>query len=313
MDPFFKDELIQIYQGDCLSILPKIDSESIDACITSPPYYGLRDYGVNGQIGLEETPAEYVKKLVAAFQEIKRVLKNSGTLWLNLGDSYVANGSGQVPQTKSHPGSGYAGTNRNGKTGLKQKNLIGIPWKVAFALQAEGWILRQDIIWAKPNVMPESVTDRCTKSHEYIFLLSKSKKYYYDAEAIQEKMAESTIPRMNYRRMGNNNKSLKKEYSVRSIEYSESEKFGFRNKRSVWTVPTCPFRESHFATFPEGLITPCILAGCPPGGTTIDPFSGAGTVAHVSKKLGRKSIGIELNPDYIKMSDKRTSQGVLIL
>lgn len=280
---------------------------SIHTCVTSPPYFGLRDYGHNGQIGLESTPDEFVAVLVDVFREVRRVLRDEGTLWLNLGDSYAANRSYQVPSTKGGPKHG-PGQSAGGKSstvpdGLKQKDLIGIPWRVAFALQADGWYLRQDIIWHKPNPMPESVADRCTKAHEYVFLLSKGPRYYFDYEAIKEpavggnskgdgkKLAQAAIARTGGRITGGTERS--------TLGTSAD---GTRNRRSVWTVPTRPFKGAHFATFPPDLIEPCILAGCPEGGTVLDPFMGAGTTAVVAERLGRQWIGCELNPEYANLA-----------
>jgi len=309
-----------IINSDCLIGLKELPDECVDCCVTSPPYYGLRDYGVDGQIGLEETPEAYVLKLVELFREVRRVLKKEGTLWLNLGDSYAGSGKGSNPDGTIHPSSlkGIQGTHKGTiegikkpqkakEIGLKPKDLIGIPWMVAFALRADGWYLRQDIIWNKPNPMPESVTDRCTKAHEYIFLLSKSQQYYYDADTVKEK-----------------EKSVHKGDSVGGRKYvdvglqggSSFFSSGFANKRSVWTVTTKPFSEAHFATFPEDLIAPCIKAGCPEKGIVLDPFMGAGTTAVVCKKLHRNYIGFELNSKYIKIAEKRirrTRQTLFVL
>lgn len=272
----------KIYCGDCAEILKQLPDNSINCCVTSPPYYGLRDYGVDKQIGNENTLQEYITKLVEVFNEVKRVLKDDGTLWLNIGDCW-ANGNL----------SKYNGL-------VKQKELIGIPWLVAFALSDAGWYLRQDIIWAKGNPMPESVKDRCTKSHEYIFLLSKQKKYYFDSESIKEpcvsKKPAGNKNNMNQGRKGKEGWSFNPENSI--------PKDG-RNKRDVWTVNTKPCKEAHFATFPDTLIEPCILAGCPAGGVVLDPFMGSGTTAIVSKRLKRKYVGIELNKEYIDISKKR--------
>lgn len=337
----------KIYQGDVLEILKTFPDESIHCCVTSPPYWGLRDYGVEGQIGLEKTPEEYVSKMVEVFREVKRVLRKDGTLWLNLGDSYAmkfGGGKGRKSGTTKAAVDEIEKPPREIPPGLKPKDLVGIPWMVAFALRADGWYLRQDIIWHKPNCMPESVKDRCTKAHEYIFLLSKNRKYYYDNEAIKE-----------------------------------DAKTGKRNKRSVWTVTTKPFKGAHFAVFPEDLIEPCILAGTSPQACEIcgapwervverkrfkrnelppsdpryrpnvyqgayngingkgdagytetktigwqptctcqnegkgrcivlDPFMGSGTTAVVALKHNRNYIGIELNPEYIKIAEKRIRQ-----
>jgi len=291
-----------IYTGDCLSILPTLGADSVQCCVTSPPYFGLRDYGVDGQIGLEPTPEEYVDKMVRVFREVRRVLRDDGVLFLNLGDTYAAGGLG--------PGSGKQTTNfgscngshiekpRQAPAGLKPKDLVGIPWRVAFALQADGWWLRQDIIWSKPNPMPESVTDRCTKSHEYIFLLTKSARYYYDAEAVKEQSIEPI--RAREKRNGESAVDTK----LRGFDCNCGCD-GTRNRRSVWTITTKPFKEAHFATFPPEIPEICIRAGSKAGDTILDPFSGAGTTGVVAEKLGRKYIGIELNPAYVEMSNKR--------
>ncbi len=399
----------EIICGDCLEVMKDWPSDSVDCCVTSPPYWGLRDYGIEGQLGLEKTPEEFVAKMVTIFAEVKRVLKPEGTLWLNLGDSYNGSGKGRLADG-SHSVGGKQDTNigsitgqlrpsnrrdkapmpgENSYSGLKPKDLCGIPWRVAFALQQDGWYLRQDIIWAKPNPMPGSVTDRCTKAHEYIFLLTKKSRYYYDADAIREPVAESTIGRGPVDFGGAKGRKYKSEIKPddpnyrggseqwgRTFDYKESCKNG-RNKRSVWTVTTAPYAEAHFATFPPKLIEPCILAGCPEwvckkcgkareriversGGTTgeswhdheddigvgigqtrggvplstaktrkekenpykvettgwtdcgcgvgfdggivFDPFMGSGTTAMVAYENRRNYVGIELNPEYIKLN-----------
>lgn len=366
----------EILHGDCLDLLKTLDDQSINCCVTSPPYFGLRDYGtaqwvggdlscshkigeirtgkgmselgkkyaggghkasepkplyakdecqhcgsvrVDKQIGQEQTPEEFVKKLVDVFREVKRVLKDDGTLWLNLGDSYynyrpgagqkmskqtVSNTNQDLPETCPRRG--------NKLDGLKEKDLIGIPWRVAFALQDDGWYLRQDIIWHKPNPMPESVTDRCTKSHEYIFLFSKSQKYYFDNAAIREPVKSIKGNSKSFR--GGGNYTQGKSFNNSLITDRESHgnnpsTDGMRNKRSVWTVATKPFKGAHFATFPEDLIKPCILAGCPKNGTVLDPFGGAGTVGVVAESLGRNAILCELNPEYIEIAEKRINAG----
>jgi len=265
--------LNQTLIGDSLTILKIIPDELVDCVVTSPPYWGLRDYGVPGQLGFEKTPEEYVEKMVEIFREVKRVLKKQGTLWLNLGDTY------STPQSHGNKKFGNEKLNKNRPSRekcvtpkrripkkLKSKNLVGIPWRVAFALQADGWYLRSDIIWSKSNPMPESVTDRPTKSHEYIFLISKAPKYFYDKEAVRDPG---------------------------------------HNIRTVWTIATQPYRESHFATYPEKLVERCIKAGCPIGGIVLDPFIGSGTTAKVAIGLNRSWIGIELNPEYVKFIEKR--------
>lgn len=313
----FKIELDKIYQGNCIDVLKTFEDKSVNCCITSPPYYALRDYGVDGQIGNEETPDEYVSKLVDVFTEVRRVLKDDGTLWLNIGDSWA--GSCQGAGTK-HPTSKQAtnhGTNfmttENHKSklskvdGYKPKDLIGIPWMVAFALRQAGWYLRQDIIWSKGNPMPESVKDRCTKSHEYIFLLSKSRIYYFDHEAIKEPAV--TVPKaMNENMEGcqtnyTNGDGFSKGARMYGVE-------GLRNKRDVWNINTKPCREAHFATYPDTLIEPCVLAGCPEGGIVLDPFMGAGTTGIVAKRYGRNYVGIELNSDYIEIGESRINKVV---
>lgn len=307
--------------GDCRDILPTLDAESVVCCVTSPPYYGLRDYGVEGQIGMEETPAAYVQKLVEVFREVKRVLQDNGTLWLNLGDSYCnTNGYARAQPAYQRKGRNDAPANDRNldalhNAGFKTKDLIGIPWRVAFALQADGWYLRQDIIWSKPNPMPESVTDRCTKSHEYIFLFSKSPKYYFDAASIAESCItnDKSSPRGSAGCIGNQNsgRRLKTKYGESQDEHHATYSGNVytqkqtRNKRDVWAIPTQPFSGAHFATYPEELVRNCILAGCPLGGTVLDPFSGSGTTGKVALDLGRQYIGIELNPDYVKLSQKR--------
>jgi len=298
-----------IYQGDCLDILPTLEAKSIQCCVTSPPYYGLRDYGCAGQIGLESTPEAYVEKIVAVFREVKRVLRDDGVLWLNLGDSYCATtkgSGGHNEKQDSNKGAWFNDRKWNIPTGLKPKDLIGIPWRVAFALQADGWYLRQDIIWSKPNPMPESVTDRCTKSHEYIFLLTKSARYFYDAEAVKEPNSLATVERAKYNWCKPDTKASKYQEMNglnRDGAYPISETG--RNRRSVWTITTKPFKEAHFATFPEEIPRTCILAGSKKGDTILDPFSGAGTTGVVAEKLDRKYIGIELNPQYTKLAEDR--------
>ena len=294
----------KILEGDCIESLKTLDDESVNCCVTSPPYWGLRDYGESDQLGLEQTPEEYVANMVKVFSEVKRVLTKDGTLWLNLGDSYAGNCS------RTSSGRAGMGKEREGiysrlGDGLKSKDLVGIPWRVAFALQADGWYLRQDIIWHKPNPMPESVTDRCTKSHEYIFLLSKSPKYYYDHEAVKEKCSEATIERFKQdieSQTGSNRVPFKNNGNIKAVGDGE-----LRNKRSVWTVNTQPYSEAHFATYPTKLIRPCIKAGCPKGGVVLDPFGGSGTTAEVANELHRDAILCELNPEYCKLINKRLS------
>jgi len=309
----------RVIQGDCLSVLKEIPDECINCCVTSPPYYALRDYGVEGQIGLEETPEEYIQKLVEVFREVKRVLKNDGTLWVNIGDSYngyKGNANSQYNDSAYVGGHGFHPTRKAGYglecKNLKQKDLIGIPWMLAFALRADGWYLRQDIIWHKPNPMPESVRDRCTKSHEYIFLLSKSPRYYFDHEAIQE----DANPKWKDRYKSEFNKGKQQDIvypNGRPNSVGMREYIGKRNKRDVWNIQVKAVKDAHFATFPEELIKPCILAGCEKGGVVLDPFFGSGTTGRVTAMLNRDYLGIELNPAYIEISKRRTSNVQLSL
>ncbi len=370
---------VRILQGDCRDVLKTLPDESVHCVVTSPPYFGLRDYGVAGQIGLETEPAAYVEAMVAALAEVWRVLRSDGTLWLNLGDSYANDGKWGGHTGGKHVKALHCSPiGRNKRyTGLKPKDLIGIPWKVAFALQAAGWWLRQDIIWSKPNPMPESVTDRCTKAHEHLFLLAKSERYYFDAEAIAEEVSDTSLARWSQstideqqgsdRVPGKTNGAMKAvggprrpqaeravelareagltdEHiaAIRSVGITDAGKArttqvgtgkndpavqkladeakaalgGYyrefliavlRNKRSVWTVTTHPFKEAHFATFPPALIEPCVLAGCPAGGTVLDPFGGAGTTGLVADRNHRNAILIELNPEYADMARRRIS------
>lgn len=365
-------KLNKIHQGDTLATLKTWPDEFINCVVTSPPYWGLRDYGVAGQLGLEKTPEEYVAKMTEVFREVRRVLRKDGTLWLNIGDSYAGSGKGTYADGTSHGTDGKKQKTNVGSIGvkmgtkegdaghthavkpppgLKPKDLVGIPWMLAFAIRADGWYLRQDIIWAKPNPMPESVTDRYTKSHEYFFLLTKSPKYFYDAEAIKEPGALSQVGRERDDVVGGNkgtethhspggrygNKKVpagwdtgagahgtvhregrssanKQRGHIRTHDgfngrwddmSREEQCGGMKNKRSVWTVSPQPFAEAHFATFPEDLILPCIMAGAQVGGIVLDPFMGAGTTALVAAKLNRQFIGCEINTEYIKIAEKR--------
>ncbi len=333
--------------GDCRDTMRDLKAQGVrvQCCVTSPPYFGLRDYGHPGQIGLEKTPAEYVAALVEVFEGVRELLADDGVLWLNLGDSYAAGGmgagSGKQLTNRGTAAGGHMDKPRKAPEGLKPKDLVGIPWRVAFALQAAGWYLRQDIIWHKPNPMPESVTDRCTKAHEYLFLLTKSERYYFDAVAIQEDaqiwtgragtfdrsgnpVADHVIPgqsaaqhrpRVNER----DRKALRTDVESRhrsSIPGGQSlqaEPNGKRNRRSVWTVPTQPYSGAHFAVFPAALIEPCILAGSRPGDVVLDPFMGSGTTAQVAQALGRQWIGCELNTEYAPLQQARTAQAALAI
>lgn len=362
-------ELDKIYNKDCLEGLKELQDNSIDCCVTSPPYYALRDYGtghweggdancnheeariktrfdydisdkqkssagtdvpkyikvcpkcgairVDEQIGLEETPEEYIRKLTEVFMEVHRVLKPTGTLWLNIGDSYWGGGwrnaefnehSGNIQKGSKGTHCGDTMPSLKGKVGVfKNKDLIGIPWMLAFSLRNAGWYLRQDIIWHKPNPMPESVTDRCTKSHEYLFLMSKSQKYYYDNDAIQEKAIEQTQGKFLGTRgeHGYSNASGNQRDCNGGFPTTKKDGVLMRNKRDVWSVNIKPDSVAHFATYPEELIMPCVLAGCPSGGVVLDPFMGSGTTARVARKLNRHFVGFELNSDYCKIIEKK--------
>ena len=357
--------MISLLLGDCRDMLPTIDSDSIDCCITSPPYFGLRDYGCAGQIGLEPTPDEFVAEMVSVFNEVRRTLKPEGTLWLNLGDSYASSGrggdsgrSGLQGTTASQDQSKNAAGQRIGKGSsfrrdraprqdtqhrrggtAKSKDLIGIPWMVAFALRADGWFLRQDIIWAKPNPMPESVTDRCTKAHEYLFLFAKSRFYHFDSAAIQEPRSSSNTRGVAGWAVGaadhsslRHNRDKGNAKTFRGGQYVNGNKFnnshaterssrgntppssGRRNRRSVWTISTQAYPDAHFATFPEALVEPPILAGCPLGGTVLDPFMGSGTTGAVAARHGRNFTGIEISPEYSEMARRRImAEGPLLI
>ncbi|EGF93070.1 modification methylase Cfr9I [Asticcacaulis biprosthecium C19] len=333
---------VSMYLGECRDVLRTFPDNSVDCCVSSPPYYQLRDYRVAGQIGLEASPQAFIAVLVEVFREVHRVLKPSGTLWINIGDSYASKPNGSIGATTLQGSrssqSEYRRTNALRKTarptGLKHKDLMGMPWRLAFALQEDGWYLRQDIIWNKLNPMPESVEDRCTKSHEYIFLLSKSARYFFDQEAILEPCSPSTNPRFSQdiinqvgsaRANGGTRatvpmKAVGRKFDPGAIRNKSNENFDShlvvpptkRNKRSVWSIGTRGFSGAHFATYPVELIEPCILAGCPAGGIVLDPFGGSGTTAIAAHKHGRKAVYIDLNPEYFALArdriDKETSQ-----
>lgn len=356
MSLYYTDDLVTLHHGKALAVARDLEAGSVQTIVTSPPYFGLRDYGVEGQAGAESTVAEYVDGMVALFHELRRVLANDGTLWLNLGDSYVSKPPGNIRGVSERSGLAGANSEKYRQTliagvgtkrdtthtglGLAEKNLIGIPWRVAFALQGDGWILRSDIIWAKPNPMPESVTDRPTKAHEYLFLFAKSPRYYYDAEAISEPVADSTTARLSqvglvaqtgsHRANGGakTNGAMKavgprfggSKYGDDDTEQTRTKSgneyvgTGRANKRTIWTVPTVPFSAAHFAVYPPELIRPCILAGSRVGDTVLDPFSGSGTTGMVATQEGRKYIGIDLNADYLRLSlETRFAQPVLNL
>jgi DNA modification methylase len=306
--------------GDCRETMRRWKEQGIKAqtCVTSPPYFGLRDYGHDGQLGLEETPDEYIKAMVEVFRCVWDVLEDDGTLWLNIGDSYCnSNGFARASPEYQREGRNNMPANdrkldKLHEAGLKTKDLIGIPWMLAFALRADGWYLRQDIIWHKPNPMPESVQDRCTKAHEYIFLMSKSQKYFYDANVIKEAaIHEGRIVKASGSDAKNGEKG---EFGATAAGFTTHDTLVTdRNKRSVWTITTKPYAGAHFAVFPSDLIEPCILAGAPVGGIVLDPFMGSGTTAQVAQNLGRQYIGCELNPAYMELQNIRTAQQSLIL
>lgn len=330
----YEDGSCRILCGDVLDALATLPDEHVQTVVTSPPYWGLRDYGITGQLGLEKTPEEYVQKMVEVFRGVRRVLREDGTLWLNLGDSYTRSSSSGNPASSTLAGTPNAlrpgcGPGKSIPVGLKAKDLVGIPWRVAFALQADGWYLRSDIIWHKPNPMPESVTDRPTKSHEYLFLLSKSDQYHYDAEAIQEpavcgakgslfhtgKTGQHQLGRAQQVRpsVEKSGFSGKTESMAHTGQNAFRAVVDGRNKRTVWTVATQPYAGAHFATFPPKLIEPCILAWARVGGLVLDPFCGSGTTLAVAKELGRRAIGIELNEQYVRLATERLAQEVLAL
>jgi DNA modification methylase len=287
---------------DALEYLRQCESKSVNCIITSPPYWGLRDYGVSGQVGLEDTLQEFIGKLVNIFREARRVLRGDGTFWLNMGDGYAATSNRIDPHRKTSSGKLMPAQGRPSAKGceLQPKNLLGQPWRLAFALQDDGWYLRSDIIWSKPNPMPESVTDRPTKAHEYIFLLTKSARYWYDAEAIKEVGSKDSH---GGGVVGDHRKDTKLGRWQTGLLLAKVS--GYRNKRSVWTVATTPMKAAHFATFPEALIKPMVLAGCPKDGIVLDMFMGAGTTALVAQKHNRNFMGCELNPDYIEIANAR--------
>jgi DNA modification methylase len=292
---------INSLQGDCRKVLQSLPDKTFHTCVTSPPYWGLRDYGEDDQLGLEETPQEYVANLVKVFREVRRVLRDDGTVWLNLGDSYSSGGRKTTTNQTVRGDTAYGVTRPPVYKGLKPKDLVGIPWRVAFALQEDGWYLRQDIIWNKRSCMPESVKDRCTKSHEYIFLLSKSKNYYFDNESIKEKGTQNKSGNVKPQKGVDQRFSETKQ----GLFKAQQKIYEYKNKRSVWTIAPTSYKEAHFATYPPDLIEPCILAGCPEGGYVLDPFGGAGTTGLVADRLGRNTTLIELNPTYAALADHR--------
>lgn len=296
--------------GDCRETMRAWATAGVRAqmCVTSPPYFGLRNYGHEGQLGLEQTPEQYIAAMVEVFRCVRDVLADDGTLWLNIGDSYAGGGGGNYSAgTRNNSGQNITNVRNRpawlSQAGLKPKDLIGIPWMLAFALRADGWYLRQDIIWHKPNPMPESVRDRCTKAHEYVFLLSKSERYYFDGEAMREEAVKGASG-------SSFNKGKTAEHQLGRSSDAERVEDGTRNRRSVWTVATRPYKGAHFATFPPALIEPCILAGSSPGDVVLDPFMGSGTTAAVALQHGRQYLGCELNPAYQPLQEARIADAV---
>jgi DNA modification methylase len=306
--------------GDVRAVLPTLPDDSVHCCVTSPPYWGLRDYGADGQLGLEATPEEYVANMVDVFREVRRALRDDGTLWLNLGDSYCASSGGGVQgknskfldRTAARLGVREQKLDKSLAPGLKPKDLVGIPWMVALALRSDGWWLRSDIVWSKPNPMPESVGDRPSKAHEYVFLLSKNAEYHYDAKAIAEPADPGSAARYAYSFGGSKAEILTEAEAdgpgTRTRPIGQREYSGTRNSRTVWTIPTEPYHGAHFACFPRQLAQRCILAGCPLGGMVLDPFFGSGTTGQVAESLGRRWLGVELNPEYEPLWRERTKQ-----
>lgn len=305
-----------ILVGDVRARLAQIASESISCIVTSPPYFGLRDYGCDGQIGLEATPDAYIAELVAVFREARRALRSDGTLWLNLGDSYAAGPSGRVNPDKWPKQASSRGTTENEiravskSFGLANKQRLMIPARVALALQADGWWLRDEIIWHKPNPMPVSVTDRTTPAHEMLYMFSKSARYHYDMEAVKEPAAHPSVTRRSSKK-ADGAESAFLGNAPTNLGRCGTAADGMRQPRSVWSIPTRPFKGAHFATFPPDLVRPCIKAGCPAGGTVLDPFFGAGTTGLVAAELDRNCIGIELNPEYARIAAERLGLRVL--
>jgi DNA modification methylase len=302
----------KIIVGDALTELRKFPSQSINCCVTSPPYWQLRDYGIKGQIGLEKTQDEYLETETAVFGEVRRVLRDDGTLWLNMGDTYATN----PPRIRRNEFDKDGSAVHNNGTGakymlgrLKDKDLAGVPWRIAFALQADGWYLRSDVIWHKPNPLPESVKDRPTKAHEYVFLLSKSPRYYYDTDAIREPHQAASLRKRQSPWRGKKWRGSPRNDANNLKPAQMCHPLG-KNKRSVWTVPVYGYKGQHFSTFPEKLVEPCILAGCPKGGTVLDPFAGAGTTLIVASRLGQRAVGIELNPAYAKLARQRLAEAI---
>ena len=309
-------QLDHIYTGDCLEVLRTLPDESVHCCVTSPPYYALRDYGMDEQIGRETSPKEYISRLTEVFTEVRRVLRSDGTLWLNISDTYAGKGNqGDFVDAKNPKGrNGQAVALNNKVEGCKPKDMIGIPWMLAFALRDAGWYLRNDIIWMKENPMPESVKDRCARCYEHIFLFSKSRKYHFDHKAISEPIAPTTAERLKRGLNGSNKfgKAIPGQAQQQTINrvrehgsITDDMINPLRNKRDVWIINTVPFKGGHYAAYPPKLVETCLLAGCPEDGVVLDPFMGSGTTGMVAKQLNRHYVGIELNPEYTELANAR--------
>lgn len=308
--PYYTDEHVTLYHGDAAAVLAKLAPESVDCIVTSPPYFGLRDYGVDGQIGAEPSPAEFVAAMVTVFRAARRVLADDGTLWVNLGDTYYSGRGASHGVDPKNPARrfGARSVDKGGADWAKPKDLLGIPWRVAFALQDDGWTLRNEIIWHKPNAMPESVIDRLSGRHEHLFLFTKSRRYHFDVDAIREPHAESTVAAATRKRIPYTAPGQRTNLKTRGMHELGA------NPGDVWSINTRPFPGAHFAVFPPELPQRCILAGCKPGGTVLDPFSGSGTTGLAATRHGRRYVGIDLNEDYLRLSlETRLSQGVLDL
>ena len=305
MSTYYQDDQIALHHGDSLEILRQMPDQSVDCCVTSPPYFGLRDYGAEGQYGLEASPVEYVETMRALFAEVRRVLTDDGTLWLNLGDSYYSGRGNPGPNSDDRKQVARRGwvrpLDRPSQSWAKPKDLLGIPWRTAFALQDDGWILRNEIIWSKPNGMPESVTDRLASKHEHVFMLSKSRNYWFDLDPIRECHTEVSVARSRRNRFAED-QSQRGVGSPNTVDPKKAVHEAGKNPGDVWVLPTQPFTEAHFAVMPQALAERAILAGCKPGGTVLDPFSGSGTTGLAANKHGRKYVGIDLNADYLDLS-----------
>lgn len=318
MEPFYQHAGITLFHGDSFSVLKELEPASVHCCVTSPPYWNMRDYHVAAQLGMEDNPFEYVAKMVALFELVRRVLRDDGTLWINIGDTYASRGWGCAGKTwksssRIHGERQRLSGWRSPPAGLKRKDLVGIPWRLAFALQEAGWYLRSEIVWQKPNALPEAVHDRPAKSHEKIFLLSKKEKYYYDYEAVKVPTSPNTHDTSKRIRTKADKAEASQNRANHRFLSRIGKVFGRRHLRDVWTVATAPYKDAHFATFPPDLILPCILAGCPKGGVVLDPFVGSGTTCFVSKEHGRGATGIDLNRDYLEMGAGRLKQDVLAI